>query len=225
MDRITIENGMQDISSGTCIKFVPRTHEANFLDIQPRYGWVWLLHEAFFFFYISWNCLWWWCMSFLCCAWSCWSFLGQTGGSQTLSLQTPGCMWSGVAAHEFMHALGFVHEQSRSDRDHYVSIVWKNIIPGLDHLLILYCIQKAFSLPHLRYLLCFDRPNAQLQETGDKQSEQSIWLQLCHALWKVSCSLKQHNYSFCMCCCGCTIPYTLCIVPPDMPSLKTADQQ
>ncbi|KAM4560829.1 LOW QUALITY PROTEIN: hatching enzyme 1.2 [Fundulus diaphanus] len=100
MERITIETGMQEISSGTCIKFVPRTHEGNFLDIQPRYG--------------------------------CWSFLGQTGGSQTLSLQTPGCMWSGIAAHEFMHALGFVHEQSRSDRDHYVSIVWKNIMPGLD---------------------------------------------------------------------------------------------
>ncbi|XP_051815009.1 high choriolytic enzyme 2-like [Acanthochromis polyacanthus] len=38
MDRITIETGMQDISSGTCIKFVPRTHESSFLDIQPRYG-------------------------------------------------------------------------------------------------------------------------------------------------------------------------------------------
>lgn len=69
------------------------------------------------------------CFGFL--STSCWSFLGQTGGSQVLSLQTPGCMWSGIAAHEFMHALGFVHEQSRSDRDHYVTIVWKNIIPGL----------------------------------------------------------------------------------------------
>lgn len=38
MDRITIETGMQDIASGTCIKFIPRTHEGNFLDIQPRYG-------------------------------------------------------------------------------------------------------------------------------------------------------------------------------------------
>uniref|UniRef100_A0A3Q3KJ85 Metalloendopeptidase n=1 Tax=Mastacembelus armatus TaxID=205130 RepID=A0A3Q3KJ85_9TELE len=101
MDRITIETGMQDISSGTCIKFVPRSHEVSFLDIQPRYG--------------------------------CWSFLGQTGGSQVLSLQTPGCMWSGVATHEFMHALGFVHEQSRSDRDHYVTVVWKNIIPEHIH--------------------------------------------------------------------------------------------
>uniref|UniRef100_A0A8C6Q3P3 Metalloendopeptidase n=1 Tax=Nothobranchius furzeri TaxID=105023 RepID=A0A8C6Q3P3_NOTFU len=63
----------------------------------------------------------------------CWSFLGQTGGSQVLSLQSPGCMWAGIAAHEFMHALGFVHEQSRSDRDHYVTIVWKNIMPEHIH--------------------------------------------------------------------------------------------
>ncbi|CAL8321633.1 unnamed protein product [Merluccius merluccius] len=101
MDRITIETGMQDISTETCVKFVPRTHEGSFLDIQPRYG--------------------------------CWSFLGQTGGSQVLSLQSPGCMWSGVASHELMHALGFVHEQSRSDRDRYVTIVWKNIQPDRIH--------------------------------------------------------------------------------------------
>lgn len=69
-------------------------------------------------------------ISFLFRTTSCWSFLGQTGGSQTLSLQTPGCMWSGVAAHELMHALGFVHEQSRSDRDQFVTIMWKNIMPG-----------------------------------------------------------------------------------------------
>ncbi|RXM32080.1 Ubiquitin carboxyl-terminal hydrolase 37 [Acipenser ruthenus] len=37
-DRITIEIGMQDISTGTCIKFVPRTHQADYLDIQPRFG-------------------------------------------------------------------------------------------------------------------------------------------------------------------------------------------
>lgn len=147
MDRITIEGGMQDISSGTCIKFIPRTHEPNFLDIQPRYGWVHLIHAAFL-------CLWTVSLSlcvrvFVCVHvifWflfilfknfflhtsSCWSFLGQTGGNQILSLQTPGCMWSGVAAHELMHALGFVHEQSRSDRDNYVTIVWKNIMAGQD---------------------------------------------------------------------------------------------
>lgn len=140
MDRITIETGMQDISSGTCIKFVPRTHEASFLDIQPRYGWVRLRAmtltcdtslDILHLMIVWWLCVWF--MIFFC-AQSCWSYLGQVGGSQTLSLQSPGCMWSGVAAHEFMHALGFVHEQSRSDRDHYVTIVWKNIMPGWDEL-------------------------------------------------------------------------------------------
>ncbi|KAG9271773.1 hatching enzyme 1.2 [Astyanax mexicanus] len=101
MDRITIEMGMLDISSKSCVKFVPRTHQANFLDIQPKFG--------------------------------CWSYLGMVGGTQALSLQTPGCMWSGVASHELMHALGFVHEQSRSDRDRYVTILWDNIIEGQKH--------------------------------------------------------------------------------------------
>lgn len=38
MDRITIEMGMLDILLETCVKFVPRSHETNFLDIQPRFG-------------------------------------------------------------------------------------------------------------------------------------------------------------------------------------------
>lgn len=60
----------------------------------------------------------------------CWSYLGVRGGRQALSMQTPDCMSSGVAAHELMHALGFVHEQSRADRDNYVTIQWSNVWKG-----------------------------------------------------------------------------------------------
>jgi len=44
MDRITIETGMLDISSATCVKFVPRTHQADFINIQSRSGWVHCSH-------------------------------------------------------------------------------------------------------------------------------------------------------------------------------------
>ena len=56
----------------------------------------------------------------------CSSVVGRNGGIQTLSLEHR-CKDVGVIIHEFMHALGVGHTQSRSDRDQYVSIEYKNI--------------------------------------------------------------------------------------------------
>ncbi|CDR18501.1 unnamed protein product [Oncorhynchus mykiss] len=95
LDQRIIKSGMENMERGTCVRFVPWTHQRDYLDIQPKSG--------------------------------CWSYLGQRGGRQTLSLQSPGCMLSGVASHELMHALGFVHEHSRIDRDNYVTVLWENI--------------------------------------------------------------------------------------------------
>ncbi|RXN16024.1 meprin A subunit beta-like protein [Labeo rohita] len=60
----------------------------------------------------------------------CWSYVGRIfPGGQTLSIGN-GCGLKSIAEHEFLHALGFWHEQSRYDRDDYVTINFENIITG-----------------------------------------------------------------------------------------------
>ncbi|XP_057309764.1 hatching enzyme 1.2-like [Hydractinia symbiolongicarpus] len=63
----------------------------------------------------------------------CWSFIGRTGRKQDLSLQSNGCVFSGIIIHEVIHALGVYHEQSRADRDQFVTINLQNVQPGLEH--------------------------------------------------------------------------------------------
>ena len=57
----------------------------------------------------------------------CWSWVGMEGGEQQLSLDS-GCWSEGTIVHEFIHAFGYFHEQSRPDRDQYVQIIWENIL-------------------------------------------------------------------------------------------------
>lgn len=59
----------------------------------------------------------------------CWSYVGRTGRKQQLSLAR-GCWGKGTIIHEIGHALGFLHEQSRPDRDNYVEIKFENIQSG-----------------------------------------------------------------------------------------------
>jgi len=55
----------------------------------------------------------------------CLSVLGRHGGLQPIRISED-CGWHEIT-HEVMHAIGFIHEQSRADRDSFVEVLWSNI--------------------------------------------------------------------------------------------------
>ncbi|TKS69455.1 Low choriolytic enzyme [Collichthys lucidus] len=62
----------------------------------------------------------------------CFSFVGRRGGGQTVSLSRQGCVFQQIVQHELLHAMGFNHEQTRSDRDQHVRILLQNVISGTE---------------------------------------------------------------------------------------------
>ncbi|KAG5681411.1 hypothetical protein PVAND_010849 [Polypedilum vanderplanki] len=58
----------------------------------------------------------------------CWSSVGMKGeGGQQLNVFAPNCVRKGIIIHEILHAAGFYHQHSATDRDEYVEILWENI--------------------------------------------------------------------------------------------------
>ncbi|KAM3876856.1 low choriolytic enzyme-like [Diretmus argenteus] len=99
--RATIVQGLQSFSQSTCIRFVQRQRQRDFVDISSRGG--------------------------------CYSFVGRRGNGQPVSLARNGCVFRSIIQHELLHALGFNHEQTRSDRDEHVRIQLENVIRGQEH--------------------------------------------------------------------------------------------
>nr|CDJ91217.1 Peptidase M12A domain containing protein [Haemonchus contortus] len=64
----------------------------------------------------------------------CYSYVGMIGGVQDLSL-ADGCGTMGIIAHEFMHALGIFHMQSRHDRDSFITLDLTNVPNKLVHMI------------------------------------------------------------------------------------------
>ncbi|XP_074507555.1 hatching enzyme 1.2-like [Sebastes fasciatus] len=95
-EKMTIENAINAFHMSTCVRFVARQAQTDYIMIVKKSG--------------------------------CWSWVGRTGSSQELSLGW-GCIDNGIIQHELIHALGFWHEQSRSDRDVHVLINYGNIKP------------------------------------------------------------------------------------------------
>ncbi len=61
----------------------------------------------------------------------CSSYVGMVGGRQNVTLSTA-CS-TGNTIHEIGHAIGLWHEQSRVDRENYITINYENIQSGREH--------------------------------------------------------------------------------------------
>ena len=60
---------------------------------------------------------------------SCQSFVGRIGGRQTIGCDVGDGFSVGSVIHEIGHAVGYMHEQQRPDRDLFVTINEDNILP------------------------------------------------------------------------------------------------
>ncbi|KAL1471433.1 hypothetical protein MTO96_039922, partial [Rhipicephalus appendiculatus] len=89
-----IQQAIREIESKTCVRFVPRTTQRDYVSIFNGSG--------------------------------CYSFVGRVGRAQKLSLGDR-CHYKGIIGHELLHAVGFNHEHSRSDRDIYVNVFTANV--------------------------------------------------------------------------------------------------
>ena len=63
---------------------------------------------------------------------------------QYFNTQLMSCL--GIVMHELMHASGFWHEQSRADRDEFITIMWNNIMSGMEYNFLKYDLRKINHL-------------------------------------------------------------------------------
>ncbi|XP_065357456.1 seminal metalloprotease 1 [Calliphora vicina] len=102
--RQAILEGIATLEARTCIRF----HEAD--DSQPHY------------------------LAITSDPGGCYTAVGYLAKVQQMNLEVyplnEGCFRTGTILHEFMHALGFYHQQSDAQRDDYIEILYDNIIPG-----------------------------------------------------------------------------------------------
>nr|CAH0102758.1 unnamed protein product [Daphnia galeata] len=102
-ERCVIGHAMKKYHNHTCIRFVPRNGESDFIQINK-------LNIT------GWDCN------------SLGSGYIDGSGAHTVNF-SPQCfeIEPATAMHELMHRLGFDHEQERPDRDNYITVIYENI--------------------------------------------------------------------------------------------------
>jgi len=106
-EKSNIIEWLKEFERNSCLTVRPRTNEADYVQIFNDPG-------------------------------KCYSRLGREGGMQQISLGRPQpgrghCIWKSTVIHEFMHAAGFWHEQSRQDRDQYIRVAMENVRTNMRH--------------------------------------------------------------------------------------------
>lgn len=103
-ERLQIDTSLQDLSAAArVVKFLPCTTETEYIRVIDG-------DEC-----------------------SSWIGFSPSHNPQSVTLSRSGCLSTGTIQHKFMHALGFYHEQSRSDRDTHVSVNFDNIENGKEY--------------------------------------------------------------------------------------------
>lgn len=90
------------------------------------------------------------------------SSLGHNGGRQTIKLNIANASLK-TAVHESMHAAGFIHEQSRSDRDSFIKINWENIVPGKEDNFEKDLFSENYSTYDFRSVMHYNKTNFGLE--------------------------------------------------------------
>lgn len=115
-----------------------------------------------------------------------------------MSLSRQGCIYHNTVQHELLHALGFNHEQTRSDRDNHIRVLWENISEGGLLLIFIfktnmiqsdsasYIATKWFFFKKKKCFSCFLlRHEVQFQQNQHSEPGNFLRLQLCHAISQV----------------------------------------
>lgn len=99
---------------------------------------------------------------------ACWAHVGWKGDShQVINLGEDFCVAVGPVKHLLLHTLGMWHPSSRWDRDDYVTIVWENVVPGLEYYFRKRTRDDTLGFPYYDYASIMNFENDDFSKNGN----------------------------------------------------------